>query len=143
MGQHVYIGLENIALTAPQKTTLIDALKVLGPAADGQPARLNHRRVRLDQDAVLFECFFGDNDLTIANLRQYLANVFGVNVTLITHTLTSQSFGGGTTAIVTLVYLSTNRLRFALFGGQGASRVQSYAEVLGYLATNAVAWGDV
>lgn len=144
MGQHVYIGMLNIALTGPQKATLNQALSALGPASDGQPARLNHKRVRLDDDAVIFECFWGDNDLTIANLKQYLANVFGVNVSLITHALSAQSFSaGGTTAILLLTYLTIDRIRFALFGGQGATHEQSRAETIAYLKQSAAAWGDI
>lgn len=143
MSQRVYIGLENIALTAPQRAQLISALAALGPAADPRPCNRNHRRVRLDNDAVIVEAAFGDTDLGVAALKGYLAGVFSVSASLITSANTSQSFGGGTTTIVTLAYQSTNRLRFALFGGVGCTYAQSLAEVLGYLHTNAAAWGDV
>lgn len=140
MTLHQYIGLENIALTAPQKATLITALAALGPAADSSPARLNHRRVRLDGDAVIFEASFGDNDLTVAALKQYLANVFGVAVGQIANANTSQTFAVLPTPIVTLAYQSVNRLRVALFGGTGATHEQSRVECIAYLAANAAQW---
>lgn len=140
--QHVYIGLENIALTGPQKTTLINTLAALGPAQNSSPARLNHRRTRLDNDAVIFEAGFGDNDLTVANLRQYLANVFSVSVAQITANTTSQTFATIASPIVALTYQATQRMRVALFGGTTATREQSRIEALAYLAANAAAWGE-
>ncbi len=143
MTQHSYIGLENLALTAPQKTTLVQALASLGPASDPQPCNRNHRRVRTDQDAVIFEALFQDSDLTTLALRQYLANVFGVALANVTAATTSQTFLTLPSPIITLTYQATARLRFVLFGGVGATWQQSRAETAAYLAANAVAWGDV
>lgn len=136
-----YCGLENIALTAPQKQTLIDALSALGPGTSSSPARLNHRRVRLDNDAVIFEALFGDSDLTTANLRQYLANVFGVAVGQISAATVQQTFSVLPTPIVTLTFSAVARIRVALFGGTAATHEESRVEVLAYLAANAAAWG--
>jgi hypothetical protein len=138
----LYIGLENIALTGSQKQTLIAALAALGPASDPQPSHLNHRRVRLDGDAVIFEAAFGDNDLTVAALRQYVANVFGVPVAQVTSSTANQTFAVLPTPIVTLSYQATQRLRVALFGGTSATWAQSRTEVAAYLAANAATWGD-
>jgi hypothetical protein len=140
---HLYIGLENIALTAPQKQTLIAALAALGPASDPQPSHRNHRRVRLDGDAVIFEAAFGDNDLTVSALRQYVADVFGVPVAQVTSATANQTFASIPSPIVTLTYQAVARLRVALFGGTSATWVQSAVEVRAYLAANAAAWGDV
>ena len=140
---HGYIGIESLSLTGPQKATLVAALAALGPAADSSPARLNHRRTRLDGDAAIFEAAFGDTDLTVANLRQYLANVFGVAVAQVTAATTQQTFSVLPTPIVTLTYQATARLRVALFGGTAATRQQSRDECAAYLAANAAAWEGV
>lgn len=137
-----YLGLENIALTGPQKQTLITALAALGPSDDPQPAELMHYRVRLDNDAVIFRARFDEAALTVAALRGYVANVFGVAVAQVTNANTSQTFATTPTPIVTLAYQATPRLRVALFGGTSATWAQSNAEVLAYLKANAVAWGD-
>lgn len=60
-----YFGIENIALTAPQKATLVAALRSLGPSDDPQPAELMHSRTRLDNDAVIFRARFQDGALTV------------------------------------------------------------------------------
>ena len=138
----LYFGIENIALTGPQKATLIAALNALGPSSDPQPAELLHSRIRLDGDAVIYRARFQDNDLTTLNLRQFIANVFSVAVVNITAATTSTTFLTLPSPIVTLTHLAVARLRFVLFGGLGATTAQSNAEVLAYLAANAVAWGD-
>lgn len=86
-----YFGIENIALTAPQKATLVSALQALGPSDDPQPAELMHSRTRLDNDAVIFRARFQDGALTVANLRQFLATTFGVPVAQITAATTAES----------------------------------------------------
>lgn len=137
-----YFAIENIALTSPQRQTLITALQALGPSSDPQPAELMHRRVRIDGDAVLFRARFQDNDLTTANLRQFLANAFGVAVAQITATNNPQTFAVLPSPVLTMTFAAVQRMRFVLFGGLGATVAQSNAEVLAYLAANAVAWGD-
>ncbi len=137
-----YIGLENIALTAPQKATLIAALRTLGPSSDPQPAELMHSRVRLDNDAVIFRARFQDGDLTTVNLRQFLANTFSIALASVTAVTTSTTFLTLPSPIVTMTVSATQRARFVLFGGLAATVTQSNAEVVAYLIANAVAWGD-
>ena len=48
---HTYIGIEDLGLTVPQRQTLIEALKKLGPASHPQPSHLCHHRIRLDGKA--------------------------------------------------------------------------------------------
>lgn len=137
-----YFGIENLALTAPQKATLIAALNALGPSSDPQPAELMHSRVRLDNDAVIYRARFQDNDLTTLNLRQFLANVFAIPLASISAVVTSTTFAALPSPIITMTVAATQRMRFVLFGGLGATVAQSNAECVAYLIANAVAWGD-
>jgi hypothetical protein len=138
-----YFGIENIALTAPQKATLVTALNALGPSSDPQPAELMHSRVRLDNDAVIFRARFQDVDLTTVNLRQFLANVFSLSLASISAATTSTTFLTLPSPIVTMTVAASARMRFVLFGGLAATTAQSNAEVIAYLKANAAAWGDV
>ncbi len=138
----VYFGIENIALTAPQKATLIAALSALGPSSDPQPAELMHSRVRLDNDAAIFRARFQDGDLTTLNLRQFLANTFALPLANISAATTSITFLTLPSPIVTMTVAASARMRFVLFGGLAATTAQSNAEVVAYLIANAVAWGD-
>lgn len=139
----LYFAIENIALTGPQKTTLIAALNALGPSSDPQPAELLHSRVRLDNDAVIYRARFQDNDLTTVNLRQFLANVFSIALASVTAATTSTTFLTLSSPIVTMTVSASQRMRFVLFGGLAATTAQSNAEVVAYLKANAAAWGDV
>lgn len=121
---------------------MIAALRTLGPSADPQPAELMHWRIRLDNDAVIFRARFQDGDLTTANLRQFLANVFSVSAAQITANTSSVTFLSRPSPVVTMTFAAVQRMRFVLFGGLSATVQQSNDEVIAYLISNAAAWGD-
>lgn len=138
--RHFYLGIENINLNATQRQTLIAELRALGPASDSQPARLNHWRTRLDNEAVIFEALFNETNLTVARFKQRLGAIFSVDPATIDHTTQNASFAGGTTPIVTFSRGGTDYLQFALFGGMGAAWMDSGDECRGYLAANREEW---
>lgn len=139
---HTYFGIENVALTAPQRNTLIDTLKSLGSSPqDPQPANRNHWRVRLDNEAVIFHATFDEATLSIDAIKNRLANIFGVSASLITHTTQQSAYG----LAVTFSYQSVARLRSISFGYNGGwpSWEESKEAVLTYLQANAVAWEGI
>jgi hypothetical protein len=113
-------------------------LRALGSNTHPNPCMRNHWRVRLDNQAVIFEANFNDEDWTVATIRQRLANIFGVNVTLVTANTTTTAYG----PVVTISYSGTARLRMIAFGGLLATWAQSHDLVLAYLAANKAAWGE-
>lgn len=140
MNKHFYAGIENLALNASQRQTLIQALEALGESnADSQPARRNHWRVRTDGDAVIFEALFNEDHWTIAAMKARLAAIFGVAVGTISHTVSNVAYG----TVVTFIHSSVQRLRMIAFGGASATYAESQQAAQAYLAANAVAWGDV
>lgn len=132
---HLYVGIEDIGLTAPQRETLVEALKRLGPKSDVQPARLCHWRLRTDGKAAIFEADFGENEITIAAVKRYLADVFGVDPATVSHTLQQTQYGP-------LVTFSRggDRLRLVQFGGAEPTWAESGDACRAYLAANAAAW---
>lgn len=138
--RHFYLGIENLNLNAAQRQTLVDALKALGPASDPQPARLCHWRTRLDGDAAIFEALFNEDNVTIQAFKNRLADIFSVDPATIDHATVTQHFAGGDTPVVTFSRLGTDYLRFALFGGAGATWMESGNECRGYLALNKAEW---
>lgn len=137
---HSYIGIENLGLNQSQRQTLIAELKTLGPTSDPQPARLNHWRMRLDNEAAIFEALFNEDNLTIQKFKERLANLYGVDPDDITHQASNQSFAGGTTTVIDFTYNKAKRLQFALFGGQGCEWMESGDECRGYLAQYRDEW---
>jgi hypothetical protein len=138
--RHFYLGIENINLNATQRQTLIAELKALGPASDPQPARLCHWRTRLDNEAVILEALFNENNLTVARFKQRLGAIFSVDPATIDHATQQASFADGMTPVVTFSRSGTDYLRFAIFGGAGTAWMESGDECRGYLAVNRDEW---
>jgi hypothetical protein len=137
---HGYFAIINLGLNTSQRQTLNSGLSALGPGTSTRPAHLNHRRVRLDNDGIIYESLFDDATLTIAAIKQRLATLFNVAVETISHTLTTQSYAGGTSQVVVFRHSNVDRIQMIAFGGVGSTRAQSLTEVLGYLAANRAAW---
>ena len=137
---HGYLGVENLALNATQKATLVAALRALGPATHPSPACLCHWRTRLDGEAAIFEALFNEDDLTVTRFKNGLAAIFGVAADSIDHAISNASFASGSTPVVTFSRTGTDYLRVALFGGVGADWNESRDECRGYLAANMAEW---
>jgi hypothetical protein len=137
-----YFGIENINLTNPQRLTLITGLQALGDNTSANPCNRNHWRIRTDNNAVIFEALFDEDNLTIDAIKQRLATIFGVAVGTISHS-TSQNATYG--LIVTFTHSAQAKIRMVAFGYNGSWRTwaESNAAARAYLAANAAAWGDV
>lgn len=136
---HVYFGIENIALTNPQRQTLVSGLQSLGQDNNsGNPAERNHWRLRTDNNAIIFEARFDEDTLTIAIIKARLAAIFAVNVSLISHSTQQSAYG----LVVTYTYNSISRVRSVAFGynGNWPDRTTSGNAVRTYLVTNSAAW---
>ena len=150
---HGYFGVEDIALNDQQRATLIAGLKLLGPNQHFHIAYRNHRRVRLDGEAVIFEAKFQDNVLDPDWWAARLAGLFNVAVADIKYQLNSYNFSSNPyakTVVGTFSYNSLDYLRLALFGGKTAPTgpddvpIDNWAvsgdEVRAYLFLNKAQW---
>jgi hypothetical protein len=145
---HGYLGIENLALNAAQKAELVTALRALGPPSEGdeaetQPARVNHWRTRLDDDAAIFEALFKESALTVQAWKDRLGTIFDVDPATIDHVLSSVTFDTQPSTIAVFSRGGTDYLRVALFGGAGAAWEESRIECLGYLKANQAEWEPV
>lgn len=143
MTVHVYYAIEDLALNAPQRQTLITALRQLGPQSDTQPARLCHWRTRDDERAAIFEAAFDEARLTVAAFKGRLAGLFGIDPATIDHAVTTVRLGGHDTAVLTLSRGGTDYIRMAFFAYDGTTWPtweQSRQAALAYLAANAADW---
>lgn len=137
---HQYYGIENLALTNPQRDTLVAALQSLGVDNGGLPHRRCHWRIRPDNQAVIFEALFDDTTLTIAAMKNRLAAIFNVSAGTISHSVATPTFAALPSPVVTFTRTGTDYLRAVAFGGVSATREQSRLEALAYLAANAEDW---
>ena len=138
MSWHGYIGIENLALNAAQREQLLDALKALGNQTGPQPHLLTHWRTRLDNQAAIIEAEFADNSVGVAQVKQYLANVFGIDPADVSDTTQATPYG----PLVTYGYLAVNRIRLVPFGGINADWNTSRLAAISYLIANAAAWSE-
>lgn len=138
-----YWYLESLNLTAGQRNTLRDGLLTIGKRDNSpQPCERMHARVRTDNNAVIFEAWIEENDLTIAAIKSRLATLFGVAVGTITHSVNQTVYG----VVVTFIQGGQNRIRLGSFGHNGAvwgTTEESASAARAYLAANANDWGDV
>ena len=134
-----YFGIENLNLTNQQRNTLIDGLQQLGNNSGNFPNEKNHWRIRLDNQAVIFEALFNEDHLTISAIKQRLATIFNVAIDTISHTTTQNLIG----RVVTFAHGGQNKIRMVAFGHNGStwgSWAESNAAVRSYLFTNMSAW---
>lgn len=137
---HQYIGFENINLNTSQRTTLFAVLTALGPLTSPQPCFLMQARLRLDSDAIIAEALFDENKITIVAVKQWLADIFSIELGDISHDTITQSFAGGDTPVTTFTYAATNYIRMGAFGGFACGWKTSHGECLGYLSLYQSEW---
>jgi hypothetical protein len=114
---HGYFGIEDMALTAPQRTAIVAALRTLGPDSDPQPAHIRQFLPSLDGSQAIFEALFQAGNLTVEKVKAYLANAVGANPENVDHEVTQTQYG----PMVTYSAAGTDRLRVIMFGGIGAT----------------------
>lgn len=135
MSWHGYILLENLSLNNTQRSLLVDGLKTLGPSSSPQPAELNHWRIRLDNDAVIFEAKFNTNNISISAIKNRLGNIFGIDPGDINHATIP-----GDDTVIAFSYLAIDRIRFTVFGTLSALWNESGDRARGYLLANITEW---
>lgn len=138
-----YFGIENLALTNPQRNTLVSELGLLGQEDNGACHRRMISRVRLDNQAVIFRAVFDENHLTPTAIRNRLATIFGVAANSITFAITTPTLGGQVTQVVTFTRLGTDYLRCVLFGkpnGGWPTIQQSGDAARAYVIANLAEW---
>jgi hypothetical protein len=134
-----YFGIENLNLTNPQKQMLIDGIKGLGDNNSPYPNFRNHSRLRLDNNAILFEANFDETSVTIAAIKARLATIFSVAAGTISHSTIQSAYG----LVVTFTHSAQQKMRMIAFGHDGANWgtwEQSNAAARGYLLANAAQW---
>jgi hypothetical protein len=136
---HGYYVSERLNISEANWDALIALFDAMGTSGSPFPAYNNHKRTRLDGDAVIYESQFNPGEVSGAAFRQMLADEFGVDVEDITQVITSDDYVGLGTTVWTYSYNAIERFIVRRFGG-GSTWRQSRLECLGYLAANSEAW---
>ena len=133
---HGYLAVEDVALTTTQRAAVLAAFNELGPDSDPQPARLLQRRVSTDGSKAIYEAAFNEDALTVANVKQFLADAVGVDPSVIASTVTQTARG----PLVIYSAAGTDRMRFLPFSGVGSTWLESLTQALTYLINNLAEW---
>lgn len=134
---HLYWYCENLGMTPAQRDTLAGAIRAWGDRnGDNNPVNRMHWRVRPDENAVIFEAWIEESNLSVLFFRQQLASLFGVSLASVTGSATTNAYGD----LATFRYNSTDRLRLGVFGGVGATYEQSRDAAVAFLAANTATW---
>ena len=135
---HLYFYMENTGLNDSQRDTLVEWFKTFGRDDDSPyPNRRMHTRVRLDKEAVIFECIVNTDWLAVDFLKDHFAGVFGVNPETITVEVSNNKYG---TLGDFQLPAGTSHLWFGVFGGPNATWEKSRLAAVAYLAANREDW---
>lgn len=133
----LYVLAENLALTNPQRNTLVAAISQLGQSY------LYPFPVRLDNQAGIYEAEWRSGDILHYAWRQKLGTLFSVDPLTIDIFEQPVSYSdGGNSTLFTLSRNGTDYLRVIFFGTLAGTKAQSQRECAAYLAANAAAWWD-
>jgi len=133
---HGYLGIEDIALTAQERQTLIGWFKSLGRPQIEQPAHFCHWRVSLDGRAAIFEALFEEANITIKNVKARLAQIFGVDPATISHAVVHTQYGPTMT-----FNRSGDKLRMIQFGAPSACAWSTSGDAArAYVKANLAQW---
>ena len=136
---HGYFVAERLNIGAGNWAQLQSLLENMGTLDSKFPAYNNHKRTRLDGDAVIYESEFEPGEISGAAFRQLLADEFGVPVEDIGQTISQDDYAGHGTIVWTYDYNALDRFIVRRFGGGGAWE-ESRQECLGYLKANSAEW---
>jgi len=138
---HGYMAIENLNLNPAQAVTLWQVIKGKGEANESQyPQFRNHWRISLDQTKGIFEALFNADNMTVDWFKARLGDIFDIDPETIDHSINNVQIVDNNTPVVTFSRNGTDYVRFAAFGGVGATWEESRVEVLGYLSANSLEW---
>jgi hypothetical protein len=138
---HGYFVVERGTIGSGNWAALQAVYEAMGTHDSTMPAENNHKRARLDGDAVIYESSFDPTEVSIAQFKQLLADEFSLDVEDIEHTVGSDDYAGYGTTVWEFLYNDVARFTVRRFGG-GGTWAESRAEVLGYLSDNAASWEE-
>lgn len=136
---HGYFVVERETISAGNWDALRALFEAMGTLDSNFPAYNNHKRTRLDGDAVIYESNFNPGEVSIEEFKQLLADEFGVPVEEIGDVETSDDYAGHGTATWTFSYNLIDRFIVRRFGGGGTWQ-ESGDECRGYLKLYQAEW---
>lgn len=130
----LYVLVENINLTNPQRNILVTAVQLLGQGY------MYPAPIRLDSQAGIYEAKFRSGDILHFGWRTRLGSLFNVDPLTIDAYESPTSYGGGYSTEFIFSRLGIDYFRVVLFGTIAATKEKSRRECAAYLAANTGLW---
>lgn len=134
-----YFSAERLNIGAGNWTQLQALFEDMGTLDSKFPAWNNHKRTRLDGDAVIYESQFEPGEVSGLKFRQLLSEEFGVPIEDIDQQISQDDYAGIGTTVWAYSYDAIDRFIVRRFG-RGGPWPESRAECLGYLSANTSEW---
>jgi hypothetical protein len=136
---HGYFVVERGSIGSENWTALQALFENMGTHGNKFPAFNNHKRVRLDGDAIIYESAFDPSEVTIEQFKQLLADEFSVPIQDIDSNTSQDDYAGYGTTVWDFLYNAVSRFIVRRFGG-GENWQASRQECIGYLIQNTALW---
>lgn len=130
---HCYFVTERGTVSAGNWASLLALFDAMGTQGSPFPMYNNHKRARLDGDAVIYESNFDTTEVSVDAFKQMLADEFGVDIGDIDDIQSQDNYAGIGTVTWAFLYGAIERFVVRRFGGGGAAWEQSRVEAIGYL----------
>jgi hypothetical protein len=135
--RHFYFIFENLNLSSDGWNELIDRFKQRGSKNSPQPAKRNHQRLRLDDQAILFEALFNEQAVNENAVEGQLASILQIPPPRIDRTIVEDG-----DKVVTYQVDGVDSLIHTVLAGEGASWDESRLSTLDYLSLNRTEWEE-
>jgi len=139
-----YILIEALSISNANRDNLFNIMtSILSQGSGTQPADSMHSRTRLDGNAIILECNFNSEDITISKTKENLGIVFDVLPSLIGNTNNNQNLYG-LESILSYPLSITNRVRYIAFGynGDWSTWNESRLACSQYITDNNAEWNE-
>ena len=137
---HGYCLNENLAMDASDWEQMLQAIQGLGPGFSSSPAEMNHRRMRLDGQAELYEALFTEQRISEDQWKVIIGAMIGKPPPQMELTRKIVSYNGYETPETTYGYGGTDYVTIRWFAGIGSAWMESGDECRAYLALFADQW---
>lgn len=141
---HVYVAFQNLNLNTTQRGRVWNAVQAFYEAVQIPTNRPDEifwpMRRSNDGQIAIGEALFDTDRLSVATFKQFLATEFNRDPAQIADARSDITISARPSPFWTFAFNSTNYFRVGVFGGLNATREQSQAEALAYLAQNQENW---
>jgi len=136
--RHFYFVFENLALSQDDWDALVERFRQRGSTTSPQPAERNHQRLRLDEQAIIFEALFNENAVNERAVEGILSSITKIPPSRIDFAIEENG-----DKVITYDIDGVPSLVHTVMANEGATWNESRIAILSYIQTNKAEWNVV